>query len=328
METKANYLVVSIFTLLVSALALGFVYWIERLGDTRPTAMLEIRIPGSVTGLAVKSQVLFNGLKVGDVTRLFVDASNPDVVIAQTQIDATTPITRSTQAQLAFVLLTGQAYIELKGGKSYEPKLLEEAEKEDTVARIDIDPSSLKTLVQTVQDVLQRVDRAMDATENYLDEMKGPALDRAHEAKAFTQQLADSTDMINRYGQQAQDVQAVIQDARETMSRINQASVKVDDALTKLDKELSEDKGSTVANIREQLQSYRDTADSLQARLAPILKTLGTYTGEKLRNAQKFISDSRRSVESIERAISNFDSNPRDVLFGGDSKVPEYNGRR
>jgi len=104
METKANYLVVSIFTLLVSALALGFVYWIERLGDTRPTAMLEIRIPGSVTGLAVKSQVLFNGLKVGDVTRLFVDASNPDVVIAQTQIDATTPITRSTQAQLAFVL--------------------------------------------------------------------------------------------------------------------------------------------------------------------------------------------------------------------------------
>ncbi|WP_204315762.1 hypothetical protein, partial [Stenotrophomonas maltophilia] len=71
------------------------------------------------------------------------------------------------------------------------------------------------------------------------------------------------------------------------------------------------------------LQSYRDTAVSLQARLAPILKTLGTYTGEKLRNAQKFISDSRRSVESIERAISNFDSNPRDVLFGGDSKVPE-----
>ncbi|MGO4447784.1 MlaD family protein [Phyllobacterium sp. TAF24] len=328
METKANYLVVSIFTVLVSVLALGFVYWIERLGDTRPTSMLEIRIPGSVTGLVVKSQVLFNGLKVGEVTRLFIDASNPDVVIAQTEIDSTTPITRSTQAELAFVMLTGQAYIELKGGKSYEPKLLEEAEKEDTVARIDIDPSSLKTLVQTVQDVLQKVDRAMDATESYLDEMKGPALDRAHEAKDFTQQLADSTEMINRYGQRAQDVQAVIKDARETMSRINEASVKVDDALTRLDKELSEDKGGTVANIREQLQSYRDTADGLQARLAPIMKTLGTYTGEKLRNAQKFISDSRRSVESIERAISNFDSNPQELLFGGENKVPEYNGRR
>ncbi|QND51002.1 MCE family protein [Phyllobacterium sp. 628] len=328
METKANYLLVGMFTLLVSLLAFGFVYWIERLGDTRPQSMLEIRVPGSVTGLNVKSQVLFNGLKVGEVTRLFIDASNPEVVIAQTKIDSTTPITRSTQAALAFVLLNGQAYIELKGGKSNEPLLLEEAEKEDTIARIDIDPTSLKTLVQTAQDILQRVDRAMDDTENYLNEMKGPALERARAAKEYTDKLADSSKIINDYGQRAQDVQAVIHDARDTMSRINDASVKVDDQLARLDRELSEDKGSTVSNVREQLKSYRETADSLQARMEPILKTLSAYTGEKLRRVQLFISNARQSVGNVERAVTDFDRNPQELLFGGDSKVPEYNGKR
>ena len=83
METKANYVLVGIFTLVVCIFAFGFVYWIARYGDRSETATLEIRIVGSVTGLAEGSQVLFNGIKVGSVRRLFIDANNPDAVIAR-----------------------------------------------------------------------------------------------------------------------------------------------------------------------------------------------------------------------------------------------------
>ena len=61
METKANYAVVGVFTLIVSPLAFGFVYWIARYGEARDSVGLDVRIPGSAIGLGIGRQVLFHG---------------------------------------------------------------------------------------------------------------------------------------------------------------------------------------------------------------------------------------------------------------------------
>ncbi|MEK1850396.1 MAG: MlaD family protein [Phyllobacterium sp.] len=328
METKANYFLVAVFCLVVGLLAFGFFYWIGRYGDNRETTTLEIRVPGSVTGLAAKSPVYFNGLKVGEVRRLFIDSTNPDAVIVQTEIDSTTPITRSTVATLAFELLAGRAYIELKGGKAYEPKLLEEAEKEDTVARMDIDPTSLKTLVQTAQDWIDRVDKATTATEQYFAETKGPFMESIKQAKAATDRLAASTGMIDEYGRRARSVGDIMHDARDVIARVNTASVKIDENLAKADKQLSNDKDSTVTAVRTKLQSYQDQAKDLNAKLVAIMNTLGNLTGDKLREAQKSVSSSRRSVQSIERGVSEIQDNPRKLIFGDQNRVPEYEAPR
>ncbi len=328
METKANYLLVAVFCLVVCLLAFGFFYWIGRYGDTRETAALEIRVPGSVTGLAANSPVFFNGLKVGEVRRLFVDSTNPDAVIVQTEIEATTPITRSTVATLAFELLAGQARIELTGGKAYEPKLLEEAEKEDTVARMDIDPSSLKTLVQTAQDWIERVDNATAATEKYLEETRGPFIESIKQAKAFTDRLANNTELISKYGQQAQSLEEIMADARDVISRVKTASVNVDKTLANVDKQLSDDKDSTVSAMRAKLESYQQQAKVLNAQLVSITNDLANMTGPTLRNAQRFVSQSRRTVQSIERGVTAIQDNPQKLIFGDENKVPEYDGGR
>ncbi|MEP7455062.1 MlaD family protein [Phyllobacterium sp. SB3] len=328
METKANYFLVAVFTLVVALLAAGFFYWIGRYGDRRDTSTLEIRVPGSVTGLTVKSPVFFNGLKVGDVTRLFIDQSNPEAVIVQTEIVSTTPITRSTVATLAFEILAGAARIELTGGKSYEPKLLEEAAKEDTVARVDVDPTSLKTLVQTAQDWIERVDKATDVTEKYIEETRGPLLESVRNAKAFSEELASSTETIDEYGRRAQKLEATMHDARDVITRVNEASTKIDESLGKVDKQLSDDKDSTVSEIRGKLEDYQKQAKELNTTLQGVAGNLDNLTGEKLRNAQKVISESRRAVESIERGVSTFQDNPQKMLFGDDNTVPEYTPKR
>ncbi|EJM98725.1 MlaD family protein [Phyllobacterium sp. YR531] len=328
METKANYFLVAVFTLIVALLAGGFFYWIGRYGDRRDTATLEIRVPGSVTGLNVKSPVFFNGLKVGDVTRLFIDGSNPEAVIVQTEIVSTTPITRSTVATLAFEILAGAARIELTGGKSYEPKLLEEAAKEDTVARVDVDPTSLKTLVQTAQDWIERVDKATDVTEKYIEETRGPLLESVRNAKAFSEELASSTETIDEYGRRAQKLESTMHDARDVISRVNEASTKVDDTLRKVDEQLSDARDSTVSEIRGKLVDYQNQAKELNKTLQGVANNLANLTGEKLRNAQKVISESRRAVENIERGVSNFQDNPQKMLFGDDNTVPEYAPKR
>ncbi|MEP7454918.1 MlaD family protein [Phyllobacterium sp. SB3] len=327
METKANYVLVGIFTLAVCVLAFGFVYWIARYGDKTETATLEIRILGSVTGLAEGSQVLFNGIKVGTVRRLSIDSNNPDAVIAQAEVNATTPITRSTQATLGFAGLTGQAFIELKGGKLYEPMLLEEAAKEDSIARIDADPSVVNNLLQKAQTILERVDGAVGSIESFITEVKGPLVDTVNNTKQFTDALAKNSDVIEKFSRSAEDVQVVVSEARQMMAKLNNASTRVDGVLAKLDKQLSDEDGSVVREARQTLQSYRSVADNLNARLGPITDNLNRFSGQGLRDVQSLVNESRQSVQRIERAITDLEKNPQRVIFGGGGNVPEYDGR-
>ena len=329
METKANYVLVGVFTLIVSLLAFGFVYWIARFGEARDSLPLDVRIPGSVTGLTVGSQVLFNGIKVGDVRRLHLDETNPTMVIVQTRVNATTPITRSTAATLGFQGLTGQAYIELKGGSLDEPNLLTEADKEDTVARIDADPSAVNNLLATAQDIAARANSVLGQLEGFVTEARGPLTDTINNTKTFTDALAKNANIIQELGENTGNINQIVTDAKDMMARLNAASARVDAILEKTDRLLStDDKDGVVAQATATLESIRQTSDNLDKRLGPIANNLERFSGQGLREVQGVVQDSRRAIQRIEQAVTELERNPQRLIFGGPGSVPQYDGRR
>ncbi|MEJ5019485.1 MlaD family protein [Ochrobactrum vermis] len=329
METKANYVLVGVFTLIVSLMAFGFVYWIARFGEARDSIPLDVRIPGSVTGLTVGSQVLFNGIKVGDVRRLHLDETNPEMVIVQTRVNATTPITRSTAATLGFQGLTGQAYIELKGGRLDEPNLLTEAAKEDTVARIDADPSAVNNLLATAQDIAARANSVLGQLEGFVKEARGPLTDTINNTKTFTDALAKNANIIQELGENTGNINQIVTDAKDMMARLNAASVRVDTILEKTDRLLSsDDKDGVVAQAKATLESIRQTSDNLDKRLGPIANNLERFSGQGLREVQGVVLDSRRAIQRIEQAVTELERNPQRLIFGGPGSVPQYDGRK
>ena len=329
METKANYVMVGVFTLIVSLLAFGFVYWIARFGEARDSLPLDVRIPGSVTGLTVGSQVLFNGIKVGDVRRLHLDETNPTMVIVQTRVNATTPITRSTAATLGFQGLTGQAYIELKGGRLDEPNLLTEAEKEDTVARIDADPSAVNNLLATAQDIAARANSVLGQLEGFVTEARGPLTDTINNTKTFTDALAKNANIIQELGENTGNINQIVTDAKDMMARLNAASARVDTILEKTDRLLStDDKDGVVAQAKATLESIQQTSDNLDKRLGPIANNLERFSGQGLREVQGVVQDSRRAIQRIEQAVTELERNPQRLIFGGPGSVPQYDGRK
>src|SRR4051812_13085666 len=100
METKANYVLVGIFTLVAIVAAFAFVYWTATIGGRGATAPLRIRILGSAAGLERGSAVLFNGIPVGTVQRVYINFADPSIAIADTEVDRLTPITKSTKADI------------------------------------------------------------------------------------------------------------------------------------------------------------------------------------------------------------------------------------
>ena len=118
METHARYTIVGLFTLLIAAAGFGFVYWLHDYSNSGALARYRIRFEAPVIGLRPGVAVLFNGLRVGEVTSVRFDATTPRILMARIAVDATTPIRQDTRVGIDAQGLVGSATVSLTGGDS------------------------------------------------------------------------------------------------------------------------------------------------------------------------------------------------------------------
>ncbi len=124
METRANFVVIGAFTLGAVVAAFLFVMWIAGYGATGTHRHYQIIFNGSVSGLSNGALVLFNGLKVGEVTSLGFVPGYPSQVVADIDVtNASAPINSDTKAQLETQGLTGSAAVALIGGEKGKGEL-------------------------------------------------------------------------------------------------------------------------------------------------------------------------------------------------------------
>ncbi|EKF42749.1 MlaD family protein [Nitratireductor indicus] len=454
METKANYVLVGFFTVLAIVAAFGFVYWTAAVGDRGETALLRFRIPGSASGLSRGSAVLFNGVKVGDVRRVYLDLNNPSFAIADAEVDRLTPITHSTKADVGLAGLTGQANIEMRGGDPSEQNLFDLAEEKDTVAEIEASPSAVTNLLQTAQSLLTRADSVVSQLEGFTKDAREPLtqtirnverfsqalesnadgiddflanvsklsetisgvsgqldstlkaaeeliksvdrekvasvvsnfeqfssrLDKASEnfdsvvkgvdqtvrsiqtfseganqtltkldgvldsvdpdtvkaalgnfgeaSTAFNQAAKNIADVSETVDKRRDDIDKFISDASQLADQLNRSSVRLDSVLAKLDGMLDSGDGEgIVEEARATLKSFRQMAETLNARVNTISGGLERFSGQGLREVEALVRDARRSINRIESAVSDFEQNPQRIITGGDGDIRRYDGR-
>src|SRR4029078_2721468 len=116
METRAPFVIVGAFVLAAIAAVFGFVYWLQNAGGLGPRATYHVEFEGSVPGLLVGAAVLFNGIRVGEVTDLGLAPDSPRRVNATISVASATPVRSDTKVGLEFQGLTGVPVIALEGG--------------------------------------------------------------------------------------------------------------------------------------------------------------------------------------------------------------------
>jgi phospholipid/cholesterol/gamma-HCH transport system substrate-binding protein len=153
METRAPFVVVGAFVLAAIAAVFGFVYWLHNTGGLGPRATYHVQFDGSVPGLLVGAAVLFNGIRVGEVTDLGLAPDSPRRVNATISVSSTTPVRSDTKVGLEFQGLTGVPVIALEGGKL----LVNSGEVPTLIA----DPGAGQGMTQAARDALRRVDSVL-----------------------------------------------------------------------------------------------------------------------------------------------------------------------
>src|SRR4051812_45853881 len=150
METRAPFVIVGAFVLAAILGVFGFVYWLHNSGGLGPRITYQVRFDGSVPGLLVGAAVLFNGIRVGEVTDLGLAPDHPRRVNATISVTATTPVRSDTKVGLEFQGLTGVPVIALEGGM-----LLANT---SAVTTLVAEPGAGQGMTQAARDALRRVD--------------------------------------------------------------------------------------------------------------------------------------------------------------------------
>lgn len=294
METRANYVIVGIFTLVAVLAAFGFVYWTSGVGDRGELSTLRFRIPGSASGLTRGSVVLFNGIKVGDVTRVYIDVSNPSVAIADAQVDRLTPITRSTQADVGLAgLTTGQANIEMRGGNPAEPNLLDLAEDEGTIAEMTANPSAVSNLLESAQNIFHRADSVLSDLEGLASEARGPIIQTLRNVEEFSGALSRNADGIDAF---LASVTSMSQTLSSVSDKLESSLVAVEDLIKAVDREQVSD---TVANI----QNFTQRLDEASAGLGEIMEGVNTSVA----SISQFANSANETLAKLDRVIDEVD---------------------
>ena len=120
METKARYTIVGLFTLAVVFAGFGFIYWLHGFASPGASAVYRVRFDAPVIGLRAGVAVLFNGLRVGEVTSVRFDPHAPKSLMAGIAVDETTPVGPDTKVGIDAESLLGGATVALTGGASTE----------------------------------------------------------------------------------------------------------------------------------------------------------------------------------------------------------------
>jgi phospholipid/cholesterol/gamma-HCH transport system substrate-binding protein len=307
METRANYVLIGIFTLVVVFGAFTFVWWIERVGDMGGRSNYEIVFDSSVSGLRPGAPVNFNGIRVGEVTALKLDR-DPRKVSVTVSLGTGVPVRADTRASLEYQGLTGIASVAMTGGRSDAPPLVAQTGQ---LPRIVAEGGQMADLMSGAKQIMGRV----DSIAARIDRLLGDNEERLDQA------IKDISTFTGVLSARSEDADALIMNASQLAAKLNKMADRFDGVLAAVEGFTgNKDNQGFMANASAAAKSVRDLADAL-AKTAP----------STVREYHALAVDARRTVGEIERVVRNLERNPGQFLFGGGASsaggVPEYQPR-
>jgi phospholipid/cholesterol/gamma-HCH transport system substrate-binding protein len=182
METRAPFVIVGAFILAAIVAVFGFVYWLHNAGGLGARTSYNLQFNGSVPGLLVGASVLFNGIRVGEVTSLGLAADNPRQVNAVISVLPDTPVRADTKVGLDFQGLTGVPVVALEGGVLLVAS--------GPVPTLVAEPGAGQSMTQAARDALKRVDAV-------LAENAEPLKSTISNLKIFSEGMARNTGRLD-----------------------------------------------------------------------------------------------------------------------------------
>ena len=303
METRANYVLIGAFTLIIASALLLFGLWAAKYSSERTWQEYRVVFREAVTGLSVGSPVQYNGIAVGSITELNLVPDDPRQVVARIRLNSTTPVKTDTRAKLAITSLTGPSIIQLSGGTPQSPPL---EGKDGRLPVIVASPSPIARLLNDSSDLVTNINLLLhNANQMFSDDNIG------HLSSTLANLDKTTSAFAGQNGGIAQAIEQLVQVGKQASATLAETQALMRNA-----------NGLLNNNGKQMFGSAEQAMKSLEQSTATI-NTLLTNNQEALGNGMQGLNSLAPAIRELRdtlgslRAISRrLESNPSGYLLG------------
>lgn len=300
MERDAHYLLVGVFTLVMAVVGFFFAgLFYDK--PAKASVIYDIHFDTPVEGLQRGSEVRYMGIKMGEVSEVFLSPDNSARVVVRVKLETRTPVNTATVATLRQQGLTGVPFVNLAQEDGLPANTLAlETGQEFPVIRVKL--TELDALVQKLPDLEKNLSVLMSAANALLN-----AENRQHVAGLLTNLDAASAqlpDFVTRL--------------KQTSDNLSRLVTNVDSVVKQSEKGLASNMQALQASltaIKQASQRVETLAGNLNRVLVNNEGHLNELLGEGGENLKQLLEESRRTAVSVRQLSDALEQNPSQLIY-------------
>ena len=326
METRAGYVLVGGFVLVLFLGALGLAVWFGDLRLAQEVRAYHIHFEGSVGGLSVGSPVRYRGVPVGSVTGIRIDPDNVERIEITVEIDADMPIKADMFATLESQGVTGVGFIQVQGGTRTSPLLV--AGENDDAPIIPSRASRLEKVFQSAPEIADQLVVLIARVQAILSE---------ENTRAVSDILQNLASVSTTLGRRTSDIETAVIDGAAAATEVRAAMADLVPLIQELrgnfrliTDEISVTLGAargTITGVDSEVGRLADrlattttriggTATQLEALVAEARPGMRDFSNSGLYELTQFLMEARELVGNLDRVVRQIDRDPSQFLFG------------
>lgn len=311
METRSSYVLVGAVAVALTVALFAFVLWISRYsGDEKK--LYDILFRQSVSGLAVGSNVAFNGVPVGQIKTIALVPSQPEVVRVRIELGGDVPILEGVTAGIEGVGFTGVSQIQLTGAMR--------GEKPITALGpfgAPLIPSRPGTLGQLLANAPQLLNRLSELTQ-HLNEVLSPA-----NQKSLAGILANTDKLTRNVADRGPEIAASVAELHKALAAARQTAVAIEKLSTETNAAVTEDARPLIRDLRKTVNSANVTLGKLDAVLDAAQPGVDQLSNQIAPDANALLREMREVTMQLGAVAAKLDEDPAGALIGG-RRLPDY----
>lgn len=300
MERNANYALVGFATFILFVCLVVFVVWLARIEYGRDYDLYDILFVGPVQGLSQGGDVDFNGIKVGEVTMIKLDRTDPSRVVARARVTSDVPIRTDSYATLEPQGITGVNYVQITAGSIKSP-LLKDTVPRGEVPVIHTKAGVLSSLLEGSGTILADTAQALDRVNRLLSDQN---------LKNITGTISD----VHAITAEAKNNRQLFADADKALNNIDAAAVSIKQLSDNSNQLVTGDGRRSLHDIADAAGEIKQTAQDARALVKRLEGPTTDFANTGLPELTQAVASLQQAADSLNRLAAEAEQSPQALV--------------